>query len=207
MTSRVGDDFWSHVDRGAPDQCWPWKRGKGRTYGTVWLPDQGRSKGSHVIAWEATHGSVPDGLQVLHRCDNRPCCNPEHLFLGTQSDNMRDAISKGRKTGQKHTTDHDRIEADPDQRPALYGDELQLAATCALSEEMERQDLTKAALAAKMGRTRGDITQILSGSRNLTLRTLAEVADALGCKVTIGIALQHGAAGRSRLAAAAGGRR
>jgi antitoxin component HigA of HigAB toxin-antitoxin module len=102
-------------------------------------------------------------------------------------------------------TDYERIEADPKQRPALRAEELLLAATCALSEEMERQDLTKAALAAKMGRTRGDITQILSGARNLTLRTLAEVADALGCKVTIGIVPQRGATVAARLAA--GGRR
>jgi hypothetical protein len=103
---------------------------------------------------------------------------------------------------KRQRTDYERIEADPKQRPALRAEELLLGATCALSEEMERQGLTKAALAARMGRTRGDITQILSGGRNLTLRTLAEVADALGCKVTIGIVPQRGAATtRPRLAA------
>jgi transcriptional regulator with XRE-family HTH domain len=82
-------------------------------------------------------------------------------------------------------TDYERIEADPSLRRELHGEELLMAATCAISEEMARQGLTKAALAQCMGRTRGDITQILSGARNMTLRTLAEVADALGCRVDV----------------------
>lgn len=105
----------------------------------------------------------------------------------------------------RHKTEYERIEADPKQRPALRAEELLLAATCALSEEMERQGLTKAALAERMGRTRGDITQILSGSRNLTLRTLAEVADALGCKVQLAVVPARGA-GRQAQRSAAGGR-
>jgi antitoxin HicB len=85
----------------------------------------------------------------------------------------------------RRKTDYERIEADDKQRPALRAEELVLAATCALSEELERQGLTKAGLAERMGRTRGDISQVFSGSRNLTLRTLAELADALGCKVQL----------------------
>jgi hypothetical protein len=57
---------------------------------------------SHRAAWKLTHGPIPDGLQVLHRCDNPPCCNPAHLFLGTQQDNIADMHKKGRyrKKGQ-----------------------------------------------------------------------------------------------------------
>lgn len=51
---------------------------------------------SHRVAWTLANGNIPDGLDVLHKCDNPPCCNPSHLFIGTARDNARDAISKGR---------------------------------------------------------------------------------------------------------------
>ncbi|KKN64480.1 hypothetical protein LCGC14_0490930 [marine sediment metagenome] len=50
----------------------------------------------HRLAWQEANGPIPSGLQVLHHCDNPPCHNPDHLFLGTQSDNMRDCLAKGR---------------------------------------------------------------------------------------------------------------
>ncbi len=51
----------------------------------------------HRAAWEVTHWPIPDGLFVLHRCDNPPCCDPEHLFLGTDADNTADKVAKGRQ--------------------------------------------------------------------------------------------------------------
>lgn len=54
-------------------------------------------RGAHVVAWMLARGSLPlPGFDVCHRCDNRRCVKPDHLFLGTRSDNMRDCISKGR---------------------------------------------------------------------------------------------------------------
>lgn len=50
----------------------------------------------HRYAWELTYGPIPDGMLVCHSCDNPPCCEPTHLFLGTPADNMRDKIQKGR---------------------------------------------------------------------------------------------------------------
>lgn len=63
----------------------------------------GVRRGAHCLVWEYTYGPVPDGLHVLHRCDNPPCCNPEHLFLGTPLDNMRDKVAKGRHANTQKT--------------------------------------------------------------------------------------------------------
>lgn len=84
-------------------------------------------------------------------------------------------------------TDYERMEADPAHRPGLRKEELILAATCAISEELERQGVNKAELARRLGRTRGHVTQLLAGGRNLTLGSIAEMADALGCKVEINL--------------------
>lgn len=65
----------------------------GGGYGRVWW--QGKMHQVHRLVWELLHGD-PGTLKVLHTCDNEPCCEPVHLFLGTQIDNMRDCLAKGR---------------------------------------------------------------------------------------------------------------
>lgn len=67
-------------------------------YGKIRRGGRGTSSaGAHRVAYELTNGTVPDGLYVCHRCDNPPCCNPAHLFLGTPNDNVQDCIQKGRR--------------------------------------------------------------------------------------------------------------
>ena len=79
----------------SPDGCWIWTGAKGcRGYGTIML------EGKRITAPHASmiirYGCLEPGKWVLHKCDNPPCCNPAHLFLGTQVDNVRDMFAKGR---------------------------------------------------------------------------------------------------------------
>ena len=71
--------------------------GYGRIY---WNGKHGRK--AHRVAWEVAHGAIPPGMNVLHRCDERRCVNPAHLFLGTLADNNRDTWEKGRHPTQRH---------------------------------------------------------------------------------------------------------
>lgn len=84
--------FWSKVDKSG--SCWLWKASCYPTgYGAFGSEKVQRA---HRVAWELTFGKIPDGLYVLHHCDNPPCVNPNHLWLGTQADNLADMVKKGR---------------------------------------------------------------------------------------------------------------
>ena len=85
--------FWMRVRK--TDGCWIWTGGKlADGYGHMQI-----SKSQHRVhrySWELAHGPIPNGLQVLHHCDNPSCVRPDHLFLGTNADNQRDKYEKGR---------------------------------------------------------------------------------------------------------------
>lgn len=68
----------------------------GRSNGYGMIKSNGVHQRAHRVAWEIENGPIPDGLLVCHRCDNRPCCNTNHLFLGTHQDNFDDMVAKGR---------------------------------------------------------------------------------------------------------------
>lgn len=88
--------FWNHVAVAASDECWEWNGCRSKQgYGLVNVAYSGIS--AHRLSWTIHFGPIPDGIWVLHRCDNPPCCNPAHLFLGTCQDNVDDKIAKGRQ--------------------------------------------------------------------------------------------------------------
>lgn len=81
-----------------PGVCWEWPGATHKGYGKIGAGRRGMAPLQvHRVAYEHFVGPIPDGLWVLHRCDNRLCCNPEHLFLGTNLDNVRDMVAKGRQ--------------------------------------------------------------------------------------------------------------
>ena len=94
----LAERFWAKVPTLGVG-CWEWAGGRDNDegYGRI---REGRGGSpfllTHRVAWELTQGPIPDGLMVLHKCDNPPCVRPDHLFLGTNTDNMRDASAKGR---------------------------------------------------------------------------------------------------------------
>lgn len=105
-TDKQIERFWSHVEIFGPNDCWPWKRSQhSKGYGQVGLRIDGQDKvfKAHKVAWEITHNErIQPGVHGLHTCDNRLCCNPDHVYLQGDplpgSDDKR-GIARGSRNG------------------------------------------------------------------------------------------------------------
>jgi len=153
LTAEQTRNFWAKVDRGGSTECWNWTGCKIRDgYGTFRCGD--RKQLAHRVSWFIAHGEVPAGnhhgtMCVLHHCDNRACVNPDHLFLGSHQDNIRDMVAKGRQSKPKGAANGRAV----------------------LTEEAVRRirnigkDVNQYVLASEFGVTRQHIGQIINRKR------------------------------------------
>ena len=124
MTDFFLDRFWSKVDVRGDDECWVWTGATARRGYGAFAPRKGKLMVASRFSWEMHKAEqIPDGLWVLHHCDNPPCVNPKHLYLGTRQENMDDMvrrrrhwahrgelITQGVKNGRAKLTDRDIVE-------------------------------------------------------------------------------------------------
>jgi hypothetical protein len=95
--------FWNSILIRSEDECWPWLKCNAPGYGRFRLSRK-KLYQANRIAFQLSYGiEIPPDLDVCHSCDNRICCNPKHLWLGTRKQNMQDAASKGRLGGRSRT--------------------------------------------------------------------------------------------------------
>lgn len=169
MTTSAQGPFWTNVHFGPT--CWEWIGAPGSGgYGQRRF--EGKPTGAHRVSWIMENGPIPNGLWVLHKCDNPPCVRPDHLFLGTHVDNMVDMTAKGRHAelrvthcpagheyddantyirpqGKRRCQACHRIEQRARKRAALAGEDPRWAVRTALFTDRQLEDLR--ALSAATG--------------------------------------------------------
>jgi hypothetical protein len=97
--------IWSRIDKKGPYDCWVWISGIGKNgYGYIKTRIGPRKEGknkyesAHRLVYTEVNGPIPEGMLICHKCNNRKCCNPSHLYAGTNQDNMNDKVRSGHST-------------------------------------------------------------------------------------------------------------
>jgi len=137
--------FWAKVDKSG--ECWEWTAATAMGYGVINL--EGAVTYAHRLSWEMHYGPIPDGLQILHHCDNRRCVRPDHLFLGTLNDNMADMVAKGR---------HADARGEANARSKLTRRDV-----LAIRQEYAQGQITQSSLAERYGVAISTIGHLLTG--------------------------------------------
>lgn len=110
LSQKDENRFWAEVEILKSNQCWEWTAGNDGKYGSFGICRNGKTitLKSHRVAYFIAFAVDAGALDVCHHCDNPPCCNPEHLFIGTRSDNLQDMIRKNRRVwkGMPGETNH-----------------------------------------------------------------------------------------------------
>lgn len=147
INSKIENQFWSKVNKLSKNECWEWQGSLYKSgYGSFNFEYRGEN--THRVAWKLINGKIEDNLHILHKCDNRKCVNPDHLFLGTHLDNMQDKVLKNRQyrpIGIKN--------------PSCKLTEIDVAN---IRSEYQLEKPTHSALAHKYNVTKGCITHILN---------------------------------------------
>lgn len=101
-TAPLEERFWAKVDKSG--ECWLWLGSRNEEgYGRIGIGGSGNTAAAHRLSWEMANGQkIPSDLVACHKCDNPPCVNPAHIFIGTKKDNAQDAARKGRTAAQRY---------------------------------------------------------------------------------------------------------